>query len=242
MAGAGLFKLIAKGAVKGIPKAATFGVKHWKGVTAGIVGWKVFAEGKGLVPVASEAILGEDSQKKGLVNTLDHTLRGDSDQGLGEQLIDFVAGEGATQKMTDAIEDAAEKVSEGAEAVKDSVSSAVTSARDAFSGSQTQDLGASMNASLNPFHSLGGLLGGLFGGNFSFANMAGLVAAAFLMFGHFGWMGKIASMLLGTFSLNNIWGQQPAMAYAPQMQSSYTPTMQSSYAEENQQEHKGIRI
>ena len=100
-----------------------------------------------------------------------------------------------------------------------------------------------MRSSLNPFHSLGGLLGGLLGGNFSFANMAGLVAASFLMFGHFGWMGKIASLLLGSFSLANMLGQQrPTISYAPQMQTSYAQTVQPRYEEENQQEHKGIRI
>lgn len=47
------------------------------------------------------------------------------------------------------------------------------------------------------FNMLGGFLRNLGRGNVSGLNIVGLVAAAFLVFGRFGWLGKIAGALLG---------------------------------------------
>lgn len=43
----------------------------------------------------------------------------------------------------------------------------------------------------------------LFSGNVSGMSMLGLVASAFLIFGRFGWMGKIAGALLGMMMIGN---------------------------------------
>ena len=43
----------------------------------------------------------------------------------------------------------------------------------------------------------------LFSGNVSGMSMLGLVASAFLIFGRFGWMGKIAGVLLGMMMIGN---------------------------------------
>ena len=54
---------------------------------------------------------------------------------------------------------------------------------------------------------LGTMIGNFFGnlgrGNVSGLSIAGLVAAAFLVFGRFGWLGKIAGALLGMMLIGN---------------------------------------
>ena len=233
----GLFKTLAKGGVKYIPKIANatgkgvlrageVGLKNWKGVAAGVVGWKVFSQGHGLVEVASDAILGKDGKDKGLVKKLDETLRGDSDKGLGEQTVDLVLGDGATEIIVDGVQSAGEKIQEGAEIVKENLANAFCPSNEAMQNQQWSpvnqlgNMGADVASSISPFSSLGGLAAGLTGSHFPFTSIAGLVAAAFLKFGTLGWMGKISSMLLGSLALNNFRQQaqqQAAATYAPQM-------------------------
>ena len=50
---------------------------------------------------------------------------------------------------------------------------------------------------------LGGFLRNLGGGNVSGLNIAGLIAAAYLVFGRFGWLGKIAGLFLGMMLIGN---------------------------------------
>ena len=63
-----------------------------------------------------------------------------------------------------------------------------------FLGSMTNGNGGNM---FNNFFS------NLFSGNVSGMSMLGLVASAFLIFGRFGWMGKIAGALLGMMMIGN---------------------------------------
>lgn len=252
MPGAGIFKMLAKAAPvvmeylpkvasatksvgKGALKAGEIAAKNWKGVTAGVVGWKVFAQGQGLVEVASNAVLGEDGKEKGLFKKLDETLRGDSEKGLGEQVVDTVLGDGATQKIREGVESAGEKISEGAQAAKDSVSEMFHNTsvpmpsmqvplqddvqqQQNLYAQQMQSMGTSLGGMFSASNPLTNMLGGMTGGGgFPLKSIAGLVAAAFLMFGRFGWMGKVSSMLLGSLALNNLRQpqQQTAMSYAP---------------------------
>ncbi|EIY66524.1 hypothetical protein INE74_02164 [Bacteroides ovatus CL03T12C18] len=53
------------------------------------------------------------------------------------------------------------------------------------------------------FDMLGGFLRNLGQGNVSGLSIAGLIAAAFLIFGRFGWFGKIAGALLGMMLIGN---------------------------------------
>ena len=73
----------------------------------------------------------------------------------------------------------------------------------------------------NLFGGIKNLVGGLFGGGGT-GSMLGLVAGAFLLFGGFGWMGKIAGALLAALSLglfgNN--SQQQQVQQAPVRQKS----------------------
>ena len=53
------------------------------------------------------------------------------------------------------------------------------------------------------FNMLSGFLRNLGGGNVSGLNIAGLIAAAYLVFGRFGWLGKIAGLFLGMMLICN---------------------------------------
>ena len=75
----------------------------------------------------------------------------------------------------------------------------------------------------NLFGGISNLIGGLFNGGTG--SMLGLVAGAFLLFGGFGWMGKIAGALLAALSLGLFGGnkqqqQQPVLQQAPVRQES----------------------
>lgn len=73
----------------------------------------------------------------------------------------------------------------------------------------------------NLFGGISNLIGGLFNGGTG--SMLGLVASAFLLFGGFGWMGKIAGGLLAALSLGLFGGnsqQQQALQQVPARQES----------------------
>lgn len=71
----------------------------------------------------------------------------------------------------------------------------------------------------------------LFSGNVSGMSMLGLVASAFLIFGRFGWMGKIAGVLLGMLMIgNNATLHQTLGGGAQQKPQSPTPDPQRDLA------------
>ena len=71
----------------------------------------------------------------------------------------------------------------------------------------------------------------LFSGNVSGMSMLGLVASAFLIFGRFGWMGKIAGVLLGMLMIgNNATLQQTLGGAAQQKPQMPTPDPQRDLA------------
>jgi len=63
----------------------------------------------------------------------------------------------------------------------------------------------------------------LFSGNVSGMSMLGLVASAFLIFGRFGWMGKIAGILLGMMMIGNNATLQQTMGGGTAQQKPLTP-------------------
>lgn len=81
---------------------------------------------------------------------------------------------------------------------------------------------------------LGGFLKNLGGGNVSGLSIAGLIAAAFLVFGRFGWLGKIAGLFLGMMLIGNNAGI--TRAAAPEAVSR-TPTL----SPEEQTQGTGMR-
>ena len=70
----------------------------------------------------------------------------------------------------------------------------------------------------------GNFFSNLFSGNVSGMSMLGLIASAFLIFGRFGWMGKIAGALLGMMMIGNNATLQQAMGGGVALQRPQTPT------------------
>ena len=110
--------------------------------------------------------------------------------------------------------DTIDSVGEKVEGVGNAVSSLGETASNAMNGVSEAVNGA--NSNLNGISNfLGSMTNGnggnmfsnffsnLFSGNVSGMSMLGLVASAFLIFGRFGWMGKIAGALLGMMMIGN---------------------------------------
>ncbi len=110
--------------------------------------------------------------------------------------------------------DTIDSVGEKVEGVGNAVSGLTETASNAINGVSDAVNGA--NSNLNGISNfLGNMTGGnggnmfsnffsnLFSGNVSGMSMLGLVASAFLIFGRFGWMGKIAGALLGMMMIGN---------------------------------------
>jgi hypothetical protein len=110
--------------------------------------------------------------------------------------------------------DTIDSVGEKVEGVGNAVSGLTETASNAMNGVSDAVNGA--NSNLNGISNfLGSMTNGnggnmfsnffsnLFSGNVSGMSMLGLVASAFLIFGRFGWMGKIAGALLGMMMIGN---------------------------------------
>lgn len=107
---------------------------------------------------------------------------------VGEETVD--KGLEVAGKASDKVENMVEKVGEGVE----NISSSVSSASGAWSG-----IGSFFKNMLggNGLDMLGHFFGNIGKGNVSGLSMLGLVASSLLVFGRFGWLGKIAGALMG---------------------------------------------
>lgn len=148
-----------------------------------------------------------------------------TDKSIVRIVSDAVVGESAT----DAITDTARNVRD----LKDKAGEAVEKA-----GNAMGDLGSKWNGMSNLLHGISSgngpdLFGNFFSnlgrGNVSGLSIAGLVAAAFLIFGRFGWLGKIAGLMLGLTLIGN----NANMVQAPYRDSQ--PRIQEEPAEEQRQ-------
>ena len=130
--------------------------------------------------------------------------------------------------------DTIDSVGEKVEGVGNAVSSLGETASNAMNGVSEAVNGA--NSNLNGISNfLGSMTNGnggnmfsnffsnLFSGNVSGMSMLGLVASAFLIFGRFGWMGKIAGALLGMMMIGNNATLQQAMGGGMAQQKPQTP-------------------
>ena len=122
-----------------------------------------------------------------------------TDKSIVRIVSDAVVGESAT----DAITDTAQSVRD----LKDKAGEAVEKA-----GNAMGDLGSGWNGMSNLLRGISSgngldLFGNFFSnlgrGNVSGLSIAGLVAAAFLIFGRFGWLGRIACLMLGLTLIGN---------------------------------------
>lgn len=122
-----------------------------------------------------------------------------TDKSVARIVGDAVIGESATDTVAQAADDVRELTGKAGEAV-DAVNHAASNVDNKFSGIS--------DFFKNMFGGSGGdMIGNFFGnigkGNVSGMSIVGLVAAAFMVFGHFGWMGKIAGALLGAMIIGN---------------------------------------
>jgi len=181
-------------------KTAGFLGTHTKGafVGAGMLygGWKYMSTGH---------LPGEDIMKKvgnGISNTMDVVNRG------------LEATSTTLGYVNDGLERAPELIQDTREALS-GVGSTVTNVVGGVTGGGQGGQGGGRLSNL--FGGVSNLLGGLFNGGIG--SMLGLVASAFMLFGGFGWMGKIGGLLLGALSLGLFKGnsqpQQQAVQQAP---------------------------
>ena len=173
--------------------------KKFLGLTAGsVVGWKYFVNDESLLEQATEVALGDDASKglkeKGVTGGLKGLAFGaeGADKSIGENVVDGMVGEGAYNHISHAAGNAVDTVENGFQ-------------------------GGGLFSSLNPFDSVGQVASSFWSGG-SGMSLAALIPAAFLMFGNFGWMGKIASLFLGSLAMKNMRMQQTVL---PQQQIPY---------------------
>lgn len=122
-----------------------------------------------------------------------------SDKSVARIVSDAVIGENATDSVARTADDVRQLKEKAGEAV-DAVSGAVSSVDSKWSGMTNFFRGLFSGNALDMF---GNFFGNLGRGNVSGLSIAGLIAAAYLVFGRFGWLGKIAGTMLGLMLIGN---------------------------------------
>ncbi|MDL2303942.1 antitoxin [Bacteroides sp. OttesenSCG-928-D19] len=133
----------------------------------GYLAWENIVNDKPIVRTAADVLVGEETVDKGLE----------------------VVG-----KASDKMENMVETVGKNVESISSSVSSSASGVSSAWSG-----IGSFLGNMLggNGTNMLGNFFGNIGKGNVSGLSMLGLVASSLLIFGRFGWLGKIAGALMG---------------------------------------------
>ena len=195
--------------------------KKFLGLTAGsVVGWKYFVNDESLLEQATEVALGDDASKglkeKGVTGGLKGLAFGaeGADKSIGENVVDGMIGEGTYDHISHAAGNAVDAVGNGVHAAGEGVQNAFQGAGQMVQGYQQQAVvpqqGGGLFSALNPFDSISQVANSFWSGG-SGMSLAALIPAAFLMFGNFGWMGKIASLFLGSLAMKNMRMQQAVM-------------------------------
>lgn len=122
-----------------------------------------------------------------------------TDKSVVRIVSDAVIGEPATNTLAETADGVRELTGKAGEAVS-SVSGAVTGIDNKLNGVSNFLRQASGGGGLDM---IGNFFRNLGSGNVSGLSIAGLVAAAFLIFGRFGWLGKIAGAFLGMMLIGN---------------------------------------
>ncbi len=116
---------------------------------------------------------------------------------------DAIIGEKATQKVSDTVHGAVDGIRD----LKDSVSGMSERVSSAAGNVDSKLNGISSFlsdvSSGNGREMMGGFLGNLAHGNVSGMGVMGLVLSAFLVFGRFGWMAKLAGAMLAMMTIGN---------------------------------------
>ena len=122
-----------------------------------------------------------------------------TDKSVARIVGDAVIGENATEAVAQTANDVQRLTGKAGEAV-DAVNGAMSDVNSKWSGMTNFFRGIFGGNGVDMF---GNFFGNLAKGNVSGLSIAGLVAAAFLTFGRFGWLGKIASAMLGMMLIGN---------------------------------------
>lgn len=122
-----------------------------------------------------------------------------SDKSVARIVSDAVIGESATDSVVKTADDVRELKDKAGEAV-DAVNGAMSNVDSKWSGMSNFFRGLFSGNALDMF---GNFFGNLGKGNVSGLSIAGLIAAAYLVFGRFGWLGKIAGTMLGLMLIGN---------------------------------------
>lgn len=122
-----------------------------------------------------------------------------TDKSVVRIVSDAVIGEPATNTLAETADGMRELTGKAGEAIG-SVSGAVTGIDNKLNGVSNFLRQASGGGVMDMF---GNFFRNLGSGNVSGLSIAGLVAAAFLIFGRFGWLGKIAGAFLGMMLIGN---------------------------------------
>lgn len=122
-----------------------------------------------------------------------------SDKSVARIVSEAVVGKNATDSLAGTTEEM--------KALKEKAGEAMDTVTEAVSGLDGKLNGVSNFLKETTNGGLGTMIGNFFSnlghGNVSGLSIAGLVAAAFLVFGRFGWLGKIAGALLGMMLIGN---------------------------------------
>ncbi|MEF8804367.1 MULTISPECIES: hypothetical protein [Bacteroides] len=122
-----------------------------------------------------------------------------TDKSVVRIVSDAVVGESVTNTLAGTADNVREMKDKAGKAI-DNMSGAVTGLDNKLSG-VSNFLHSASNGGITDM--LGGFFRNLGNGNVSGLSIAGLIAAAFLIFGRFGWLGKIAGAFLGMLLIGN---------------------------------------
>lgn len=150
-----------------------------------------------------------------------------TDESVARIVSEAVVGKPATNVLASTVDDVRE--------LKEKAGETVSAIGGAVGGAGSQLNGVSNFLQATSGGGLMNMLGGFFSnlgrGNVSGLSIAGLVAAAFLVFGQRGWLGKIAGLLLGMLLIGNNAG---IVRTAPQEGTARTQTPAPSPEEQTQ--------
>lgn len=122
-----------------------------------------------------------------------------TDKSVVRIVSDAVVGESVTNTLAGTADNVREMKDKAGKAL-DNMSGAVAGLDNKLSG-VSNFLHSASNGGITDM--LGGFFRNLGNGNVSGLSIAGLIAAAFLIFGRFGWLGKIAGAFLGMLLIEN---------------------------------------
>jgi len=122
-----------------------------------------------------------------------------TDKSVAHIVSDAVIGERATDSVVSTAADVRGLKDKAGEAV-DAVSGAMSNIDGKWNGMSNFFRGLFSGDAMDMF---GNFFGNLGKGNVSGLSIAGLIAAAYLVFGRFGWLGKIAGTMLGLMLIGN---------------------------------------